>query len=123
LCLLPIDVLKPIQTGREYKKALRVAEKYFDSNINTKTGALVSVLIFLIEKYEEQSFPIGNPDPIEAIKFRLDQLQWTQKDFAEFLGSRSRASEILSYKRRLSINNIRRLHSELKIPADVLIGG
>jgi len=79
------------------------------------------VLGILIEKYENEHFPVGLPDPIEAIKFRMEQLGYNQVDLAEVVGLKSRASEILNKKRKLSLDMIRRIHDKLHIPTDVLI--
>lgn len=75
----------------------------------------------LIDQYENEHFPIDLPDPIEAIKFRMEQLGYTQSDLANVVGLKSRASEILSRKRKLSLEMIRQLHEKLNIPTDVLI--
>lgn len=79
------------------------------------------MLGILIEKYENEHFPVGLPDPIEAIKFRMEQLGYNQVDLAEVVGLKSRASEILNKKRKLSLDMIRRIHDKLHIPTDVLI--
>ena len=75
----------------------------------------------LIEQYETENFPIGLPDPIEAIKFRMEQMGYDQNDLAKIIGFKSRASEILNRKRKLSLEIIRQLHANLNIPTDVLI--
>jgi HTH-type transcriptional regulator/antitoxin HigA len=75
----------------------------------------------LIDRYENEHFPIGLPDPIEAIKFRMEQLGYNQNDLATIVGLKSRASEILNRKRKLSLEMIRQLHEKLNIPTDVLI--
>ncbi len=79
------------------------------------------MLSVLIEKYEEEHFPIEAPDPIEAIRFRMEQMNMNKKDLAEVIGYRSRVSEILSRKRKLSLNMIRQLHKKLRIPYESLI--
>jgi len=79
------------------------------------------VLGILIDQYENEHFPIGLPDPIEAIKFRMEQMGYNQNDLANIVGLKSRASEILSRKRKLSLEMIRKLHEVLHIPTDVLI--
>jgi HTH-type transcriptional regulator/antitoxin HigA len=75
----------------------------------------------LIEKYENKKFPIGFPDPVEAIKFRMEQLGYNQADLANVVGLKSRASEILNRKRKLSLEMIRQIHNRLNIPTEVLI--
>jgi HTH-type transcriptional regulator/antitoxin HigA len=113
--------LKPIKTKKDYQEALDRLEKIFDAKPGTSEGDELEVLSMLIEKYESEKYPIDFPDPIEAIKFRMEQLGFTQNDLAEIVGLRSRASEILSKKRRLTLDMIRNLHDRLHIPTDVLI--
>lgn len=113
--------LKPIKTKKDYTEALERLEKIFDSKKGTKEGDELEILGILIEKYEEEHFPIGLPDPVEAIKFRMEQMGYSQADLAEVVGLKSRASEILSKKRKLSLEMIRQLHERLRIPTDVLI--
>ena len=114
--------LKLIKTEKEYLKALDRLEQIFHAKKGTKEQEELEILVLLIEKYETEKvgeFP--DPDPIEAIKFKMDQMDMTQKDLAEVIGLKSRASEILSRKRPMSINIIRKLSKALSIPADILI--
>ena len=114
--------LKLIKTQKEYQKALNRLEEIFHAKNGTKEQEELEILVLLIEKYEAEKvgeFP--DPDPIEAIKFKMDQMEMTQKDLAEVIGLKSRASEILSRKRPMSINIIRKLSKALSIPADILI--
>lgn len=113
--------IKPIKTSNDYEKALDRLEIIFDAKIGTKEGDELDILSILIEKYEKESFPIGMPDPIEAIKFRMEQLGMKQKDLAEIVGFKSRVSEILNRKRKLTIDMIRNLNQKLNIPSEVLI--
>jgi len=113
--------LKPIKTKKDYNKALERLEKIFDAKKGSKEGDELEVLSILIEKYEDVHFPIGLPDPIEAIKFRMEQLGYNQVDLAKVVGLKSRASEILNKKRKLSLEMIRLLHDKMKIPTDILI--
>ncbi|MDQ3842391.1 MAG: helix-turn-helix domain-containing protein [Bacteroidota bacterium] len=113
--------LKPINTKKDYNKALKRLEEIFDARKGTSEGDELEVLSILIEKYEDKQFPIGLPDPIEAIKFRMEQLGYNQVDLAKIVGLKSRASEILNKKRKLSLEMIRLLHDRLNIPTDVLI--
>ncbi len=113
--------VKPIKTKKDYNQALERLETIFDAKKNSKEGDELEILSILIEKYEDENFPIGFPDPIEAIKFRMEQLGYNQADLAQVVGLKSRASEILNKKRKLSIEMIRQLHDKLKIPTDVLI--
>lgn len=114
-------VLRPIKTKKEYRFALERLEKIFDAKPGTKEGDELEVLGILIEKYENANFPVDFPDPIEAIKFRMEQLGYSQSDLAEVVGLKSRASEILNKKRKLTLEMIRNLNSTLHIPTDVLI--
>jgi HTH-type transcriptional regulator/antitoxin HigA len=114
-------VTKLIKTDEEYQAALSRLEQIFDSNKYSKTADELELLALLIEKYEDEISPIDLPDPIEAIKFRMDQLGFKQKDLAQAIGLKSRASEILNKKRKLTIDMIRKLHDTLGIPTEVLI--
>lgn len=113
--------MKPIKTKKDYAQALERLELIFDAKKNSNEGDELEVLSILIEKYEDKNFPIGLPDPIEAIKFRMEQLGYTQADLAKVVGLKSRASEILNKKRKLSLEMVRQIHDKLKIPTDVLI--
>jgi HTH-type transcriptional regulator / antitoxin HigA len=113
--------IKPIKTKKDYNQALKRLEKIFDAKKGSKEGDELEVLSILIDKYENENFPIGLPDPIEAIKFRMEQLGYNQADLAKVVGLKSRASEILNRKRKLSLEMVRQLHDKLKIPTDVLI--
>ena len=113
--------IKLIKTEEDYKEALALADKLFDSEPNTSNGDKLELITTLIEIYEKEHFPIENPSPIEAIKFRMEQMNLTPKDLTPIIGSRSKVSEVLSGKRTLSLNMIRRLSSELGIPAEILI--
>jgi len=93
----------------------------FDAKKGTQEGDELEILGILIEQYENDNFRIELPDPIEAIKFRMEQLGYTQNDLAKVVGLKSRASEILNKKRKLSLDMIRQLHDKLNIPTDVLI--
>jgi HTH-type transcriptional regulator / antitoxin HigA len=110
-----------IKTVNDYNQALERLEVIFDSKRGTEEGDELELLGMLIDQYENEHFPIDLPDPIEAIKFRMDQMGYNQNDLAKIIGFKSRASEILSRKRKLSLEMIRQLHAELNIPTDVLI--
>jgi HTH-type transcriptional regulator/antitoxin HigA len=110
-----------IKTENDYNQALERLEVIFDSKRGTEEGDELELLGMLIDQYENEHFPIDLPDPIEAIKFRMDQMGYSQNDLAKIVGFKSRASEILSRKRKLSLEMIRQLHNELNIPTDVLI--
>ena len=113
--------IKPIKTKKDYQAALNRLEVIFDARPGTPEGDELEVLGILIDKYEQEYYPIGYPDPIEAIKFRMEQLGYSQSDLAKVVGLKSRASEILSKKRKLTLEMIRQLHQALGIPTDVLI--
>ena len=113
--------MKPIKTSKDYRQALARLESIFDARHGTPEGDELEVLGILIANYEEHHFPIGFPDPIEALKFRMEQLNYTQNDLANVVGLKSRASEILNRKRKLNLDMIRKLHDALGIPTNVLI--
>jgi HTH-type transcriptional regulator/antitoxin HigA len=114
--------IKVIKTEEDYNQALNRFEKIFHAPANTKEGDEAELLSLLIEKYEEEHYPIEAPDPIEAIKFRMEQMNMSKKDLAEIIGYKSRVSEIFSRKRKLTLNMIRSLHEKLNIPYESLIG-
>lgn len=113
--------IKLIKTEKDYQQALERLELIFDSKKGTKEGDELELLGILVDNYENEKFPIGFPDPVEAIKFRMDQLGYTQTDLANIIGLKSRASEILNRKRKLSLEMIRQIHDRLHIPTEVLI--
>jgi len=113
--------LKIIKTEKDYKEALKMAYSLMDAKPDTKRGVELELLTFLIEKYEEEHFPIDMPDPVAAIKFRMEQEDLTVSDLGKVIGYKSRASEILSYKRKLTLPMIRKISEFLKIPPSVLI--
>lgn len=113
--------IKPIKTEKDYEKGLERLEEIFDAKPGSPEGDELEVLGILIDQYENENFPIGLPDPIEAIKFRMEQMGYNQSDLANIVGLKSRASEILNRKRKLSLEMIRKLHESLHIPTDVLI--
>ena len=113
--------LKPIRTEKDYEEALAEAEELWGARTGTPKGDRLDVLATLIEAYEAEHYPMDPPDPIEAIKFRMEQQELTRKDLEKILGTRTRVSEVLNRKRGLSINMIRALHQKLGISADVLI--
>jgi len=115
--------IKPIKTEQDYQQALKRLEEIFDAKTDTKDGDELEILGILIENYEEEHFPIDGPDPIAAIEFRMDQMGMDQQDLTRIIGSKSRTSDLLNRKRPLSIRQIRLLHKELHIPADVFAEG
>ena len=114
--------IKLIKTEDDYQNALKRLEQIFHAEKGSREQDELEILVMLIQRYENETigeFP--DPDPIEAIKFKMDQMEMTQKDLAEVIGLKSRASEILSRKRPMSINIIRKISKALSIPADILI--
>ncbi|MBA4153369.1 helix-turn-helix domain-containing protein [Flavobacterium sp.] len=113
--------IKPIKTERDYNQAIERLEIIFNAKSGSPEGDELEVLGILIDQYENENFPIGLPDPIEAIKFRMEQMGYNQSDLANIVGLKSRASEILNRKRKLTLEMIRQIHETLHIPTDVLI--
>ncbi len=113
--------IKPIRTRKDYADALRRIEALMNAKSKRDVDEL-EILATLADAYESRNFPIPNPDPVEAIKFRMEQLGLRQVDLASDLGGRNRVSEILAGKRSLSLYNIRRLHKKLRIPVESLVG-
>ncbi|MBX7096028.1 MAG: helix-turn-helix domain-containing protein [Flavobacteriales bacterium] len=113
--------IKPIKTQKDYRQALQRLEMIFDARPGTKEGDELVILGILIEKFEEEHYPIEAPDPIEAIKFRMEQMGYKQKDLEEIIGNKGRVSEVLNRKRKLSLEMIRSLHEKLNIPLESLI--
>jgi len=115
--------IRPLRNEADYDWALAEIERYFDKEPKRGTAEAdrFDVLAMLIESYESQRWPIGLPDPVDAIRWRMEQDGLTQGDLAKLLGSRSRASEILNRKRVLTLEQAYRLHREWQIPAEVLL--
>ncbi len=116
-----LKIFRPIRNERDYKEALAVVEAHFNAKRGTFWGNVVEVLSVLIEKYEEERFPIEAPSAIEAIKFRMEQLGLENGDLVKIMGTRARVWEVLNGKRNLSIKIIRKLHNKLGIPAEALL--
>ncbi|MDX5049956.1 helix-turn-helix domain-containing protein [Vibrio cholerae] len=113
--------VKPIKTAEDNRAALARIEQLWGAEPNTPEGDELEVLATLVEAFEEANYPIDAPDPIDAIKFRMEQQGLEDKDLVPFLGQRSRVTEILNRQRRLSISMIRKLHDGLRIPLDSLV--
>jgi len=114
--------IKPIKTERDYRTALKEIERLWDAKPNTPKGDRLEVLVTLVEAYERKHYKIEPPDPVEAIKFRMEQLGLKASDLAKILGGRSRVSEVLNRKRRLTVEMMRSLRKRLDIPAESLLG-
>ena len=113
--------IRPIRTKQDHERALRRIETLMDAKLGTEEGDELEVIATLVEAYEEKHFPVDTADPVDAILFRMEQQGLDRKDLEAFIGSRHRVSEILNRKRGLSIEMIRRLHTGLGIPLEVLV--
>lgn len=112
--------IKPIKNEQDYADTLSKIASLMDARPNSPQMDELEVLTTLVEAYEEEFYKIDAPDPIEAIKFRMEQEGLKQKDLVNIIGSKSRVSEVLNRKRKLTIDMIRNLHSQLKIPIESL---
>jgi HTH-type transcriptional regulator/antitoxin HigA len=113
--------VKPVRTKRDYEAALKEVERLWGAKSGTRDGDRLDVLATLIDAYETEHYPMDPPDPIEAIKFRMEQQGLTRRDLEEVIGTRTRIAEVLNRKRGLSVGMIRHLHERLGISAEVLI--
>ena len=113
--------LKPIKSDKDYQEALGRLEVIFDAPIDSKEGDEAEILSLMIENFENQNYPIETPDPIEAIKIRMEELNLRQKDLVGIIGGKSRVSEILNRKKKLTVDMIRELERILQISASVLV--
>jgi HTH-type transcriptional regulator/antitoxin HigA len=113
--------IAPIRTRRDYRNALKRIESLMRAKRSTPEGDRLDVLVTLVEAWERQHYPLGFPDPIEAIKYHMDQNGLQPRDLIPFIGSRNRVHEVLNRRRSLTLKMIQRLHSGLSIPAESLI--
>jgi HTH-type transcriptional regulator / antitoxin HigA len=113
--------IQPIKTEKDYQAAIGRIEALWGSEKDTPGGDELDLLVTLVEAYEMKHFPIAPPDPIDAIKFRMEQMGLTNADLEEYLGSQSRVSEILNRKRNLTLKMVKSLYKGLKIPAEILL--
>src|SRR4030088_3493396 len=113
--------VRPIRTKRDYQAALKGVERLWGAKAGTRDGDRLDVLATLIDAYEAEHYPMEPPDPIEAIKFRMEQQGLTRRDLEEIIGTRTRIAEVLNRKRGLSVGVIRRLHERVGISAERLI--
>ena len=116
-----MKITKIIETEQEYEKALNRLEKIFDAKPNSHDKKEAELLVLLVEKFEDEYYPIEAPDPIEAIKFRMEQMGYKQKDLEKAIGYKGHVSEILNRKRKLTLQMIRNLHRKLNIPLEALV--
>ena len=113
--------IQPINTKKNYEKALAVIDRLWNAKPNTKEGDILDILVTLVEAYENKHFPILPPDPVKAIVFRMEQIGLEKSDIVSILGGENRVSEVLHRKRKLSLKMIRNLHDKLNIPYESLI--
>jgi HTH-type transcriptional regulator / antitoxin HigA len=113
--------MKPIRTEADYEAALEEVAALWGAASDTPAGDRLDVLATLIDVYEAKHHAMDPPDPVEAIKFRMEQQGMTRKDLEDIIGTRTRIAEVLNRKRSLSIGMIRRLHDQLGISAEILI--
>lgn len=113
--------IRPIKSNDDYEAALAEIEVLWGSPVGSAKGDRLDVLATLVDAYEAKNFPMDPPDPIEAIKFRMEQRGLSRKDLEGIVGTRTRIAEVFNRKRSLSIGMIRRLHRSLGIPAEILI--
>jgi len=113
--------IRPIKTEQDYYSAIKRIEELWGAKKDTPEGDEFDLLATLIESYEMKHYPIAPPDPIDAIKFRMEQMELTNADMVQYLGSQSRVSEILNRKRNLTLKMVRSLYKGLKIPAEILL--
>ena len=115
--------IKPIRSQEDLTAAFARVEQLWGADIGSSEGDELEVLAMLIEKYEDEQLPMPPSDPIEAIKFRMDQQGLTPRDLEPFIGTSGRVSEVLNRKRKLSLSMIKRLHDGLRIPYESLLAG
>jgi HTH-type transcriptional regulator/antitoxin HigA len=113
--------IKPIRTEQDYEAAMQRLETLWGAPTGSAKGDELDVLAILVERYEAEHFPLPPSDPVEAIKFRMDQQCLSSRDLEPFIGSSGRVSEVLNRKRKLSLGMIKRLHKGLHIPYEILL--
>ena len=116
-------MMKPIRDEQSYNDALKRIEKLWGAQADTPLGDELEVLMTLVEAYEDKYYPMPPSDPVEAILFRMDQMDLARKDLESFLGPKSRVSDVLNHKRTLSLTQIVKLHRGMGIPYECLIDG
>jgi HTH-type transcriptional regulator/antitoxin HigA len=113
--------IRPIKTETDYNHAIQRIETLWGAKKNSPEGDELDILCTIVEAYEIKHFPILPPDPVDAIIFRMEQMNMTKTDMAKYLGTQSRVSEILGRKRKLTLKMVRSLYKGLKIPAEILL--
>lgn len=113
--------IKPIKTEQDYNATIERIERLWGAKRDTPEGDELDLLVTIVEAYEMKNFPIAPPDPIDAIKFRMEQMGMTKADMVQYLGSQSRVSEVLNGKRGLTLKMIKSLYKDLKISPEILL--
>jgi HTH-type transcriptional regulator/antitoxin HigA len=113
--------IRPIKTEQDYNTSIHRIEVLWGAKKDTLQGDELDLLVTLVESYEMKHYPIAPPDPVDAIKFRMEQMDMTKADLVQYIGSQSRVSEILNGKRKLTLGMIKSLYKGLRIPADILL--
>lgn len=113
--------IRPIKTEQDYNTSIRRIEILWGAKKDTPQGDELDLLVTLVESYEMKHYPIAPPDPVDAIKFRMEQMNMTKADLVQYIGSQSRVSEILNGRRKLTLGMIKSLYKGLRIPADILL--
>lgn len=113
--------IKPIKSNQDYQEALKRLEEIFDAPEESPESDEANMIALLVDEYEKENHPLETPDPIEAIKIRMEEMNLSQKDLIPEIGGRSRVSEVLNKKRPLTVGMIRRLSENLDLPANILI--
>lgn len=114
-------IIKPIKSEADYEKALKRLEKIFDAPVNSSDGDEAEILSLLVENYENFHYQIDAPDPIEAIKIRMEEMDIKQKDLVGIIGGKGRVSEVLNKKKKLTVDMIRNLTEKLNLSASILV--
>ena len=113
--------IRPIKNEKDYNDSIRRIEELWGAKKDTQQGDELDLLVTLVESYEMKHYPIAPPDPVDAIKFRMEQMGMTRADMVKYLGSQSRVSEVLNGKRKLTLSMVKSLYKGLKIPAEILL--
>ena len=113
--------IRPIKTEEDYNTSIHRIEVLWGAKKDTPQGDELDLLVTLVESYEMKHYPIAPPDPVDAIKFRMEQMDMTKADMVQYIGSQSRVSEILNGRRKLTLGMIKSLYKGLRIPADILL--
>ena len=113
--------IKPIKTETDYLNSVHRIEELWGAKKDSIEGDELDLLCTLVESYEMHHYPIAPPDPVDAIRFRMEQMGMSKADMARYLGAPSRVSEVLNRKRQLTLKMVKSLYNDLKIPADILL--